>query len=566
MKPRTCHVAFLGALAVFCHVAGATGGVLSGLGTASSPYLVADYADLRVIGGSTYSNKATYRLVADIDASTSRSSHGDSGFAPIVLHGSFHGGGHSISGLVIRRTGEEYIGFLRYLDTTSVLDSLVLVGARISGSTSVGALVSYNDGAIVRCFVTGNVAGDSGSHVGGLVGRNSTTGRIVKCGFRGDSVSTGRDGAAGGVVGMSVGSVQASSATAIVAGNGDNLNLGGVAGLSAGRIDSCSSGGRVDAEGDSIIAGGLVGYSGGIVRSCNASSSVRVDGVAAKVGGLVGFGGGDSTTACWATGNVVASDGDAFAGGLVGTAIAGVVRQCYATGTVTAQGRRAEAGGLVGYLGRQGSIEDGHASGDVVGKGGDEFLGGIAGSGLGPIMRAYATGRIVGSVSALTGGVVGYADSTVSSCHWNMEKSGEESGVGVARTGIVLSTTGLSSAQMRSASNFAGWDFGAVWELSAGDSAPHLRALASSYSRVGVGDRSALRASAAPFHWRMTGRTLTVLGEGALELSLLDVSGREVASVSGTGALDVEIPRGSLFVANVRSSRGATSILVNPLR
>lgn len=61
----------------------ATGGNPAGSGTTADPFLIVDYADLKVVGTTTYNLSAVYRIVADIDASTSATENGGAGFVPI---------------------------------------------------------------------------------------------------------------------------------------------------------------------------------------------------------------------------------------------------------------------------------------------------------------------------------------------------------------------------------------------------------------------------------------------------------------------------------------------------
>ena len=177
----------------------ATGGILPGDGTATSPYLVSDYADLAMVARGRYSDSAVYRIVADIDASPSDTANADSGFRPINLNasyhgGSFHGSGHVIRNLSIHRS-QSQCGLFAFLGSGSVVDSLGLEGGAIVaggdsyfGQTWVGGLVGYNAGSIVDCYSTLSVSGDSAAgYVGGLVGynvgqiRSSWSGGAVAC-------------------------------------------------------------------------------------------------------------------------------------------------------------------------------------------------------------------------------------------------------------------------------------------------------------------------------------------------------------------------------------------------
>lgn len=207
----------------------ATNGVLAGSGTSSDPFQVADYADLKTVGTGPYSLLAQYRLVADIDASPSRSENCSggvcAGFTPIgALLGSFHGAGHIIKNLNIQLPNNDYIGLFSQIGSSGRVDSLGIANLQMSGKNYTGGLAGLNTGAIQECYASGFVRGSSTS-TGGLAGYNSNT--IVK------------SYAVVHVVGVT--------------------SVGGLAGNNTGSIDTSYSAGRV--QGTTKV-GGLVGEGG----------------------------------------------------------------------------------------------------------------------------------------------------------------------------------------------------------------------------------------------------------------------------------------------------------------
>jgi hypothetical protein len=143
----------------------ATGGTMAGSGTITEPFLVADYADLKVVGKSaTFPGSAVYRLVADIDASASQTENSGAGFVPIndsSIHyftGTFLGAGHIIKNLHINRSGTDYIGLFGNV-WGGMIDSLGLLNANITADSGyVGSVASYNNtGTITNCYATGSV-------------------------------------------------------------------------------------------------------------------------------------------------------------------------------------------------------------------------------------------------------------------------------------------------------------------------------------------------------------------------------------------------------------------------
>jgi len=593
-------------------------GTLPGSGTSAAPYQIQDYADLAAVGKGTYSASATYRLVADLDASASDTAHADSGFAPIVFDGTFHGGGHSISELFINRPTHA-AGLFEQLGANALVDSLRLVGGSITGSHEVGALAARNlGGRIQNCSATNPVIGDTAkSRVGGLVGNNSGTirGSSAAGMISGDSGIT-----AGGLVGWNTGTIVASHA------NGNVISAvvgGGLVGANFGGIDSCDATGTVDATNPAARYGGLVGTSiGARIHASHASGSITTYGDTVYVGGLIGWGVGDTIDSCYTTGAVTADAQSAFGGGLVGNgsevirrshalgavtttgmnsvagglvgvgsgvisesytkgavtatggnAVAGglvgrelpalSVRIVYATGAVTTTGTNCMAGGLVGSVNAGDTITNGYATGAITATGTNAYAGGLVGSNAGVIVGCYALGKTVNSESAyLAGGLVGNNTSTILASFWDMESSGAIVGVGTGKNESGL--TGLTTQQMKSTGGFAGWDFANTWILSSGDSAPKLRALSGSYQQPVMVTAKITRSTVSR---TLSGTAVTIsVGNGPLQVTLLNLSGRVLAHASGTGAVSLARPSAQALVLLVQSDNGPESFVLPAAR
>ncbi|UVE18066.1 YDG domain-containing protein [Pseudomonas sp. LS44] len=163
-----------------------------------------------------------------------------------------------------------------------------------------------------------------------------------------------------------------------------------------------------------------------------------------SVGGLVGYNDGEISNA-YAT-SAVSGSGD-YVGGLVGYIASGTISNAYATGTVTGS---SNVGGLVGY----------------------NFAGTIS--------NAYATGMIRPVTGAIyVGGLVGRNTGTISASFWDTQSTGQAHATGNQAT--PSGATALTSAQMKSAASFSGWDIAteggsaSVWRIYEGYSAPLLR-------------------------------------------------------------------------------------------
>jgi hypothetical protein len=267
----------------------ATGGTMTGSGTITDPFLVADYADLKVVGTTTtYSLSAVYRLTSDINASASQTENSGAGFVPIGVSyggafnfaGTFHGAGHVIKNLYINRPGSSFIGLFGCAWSPAIIDSLGVIDADITGVQFVGGVVGNSDAIITNCYSTGHVAG-SYAQVGGVVGDNA--GQISNC-YSTVNVTGGSD--VGGVVGENGGQVSRGYSTGHVTGNDA---VGGVVGVnSIGSIANCYATGSITGSANGVNGiGGVAGLNSnsGTVSNCYAIGNVT--GVN-YVGGVVG--------------------------------------------------------------------------------------------------------------------------------------------------------------------------------------------------------------------------------------------------------------------------------------
>ena len=125
---------------------------------------------------------------------------------------------------------------------------------------------------------------------------------------------------------------------------------GGVAGLSMGTIENCSVSGSVSGT---VYVGGVVGVQiGGSITGCSSSATVKgtVD-----VGGVAGQTNSSATlTACYATGNVIIEmdpKKNIAGGSLVGMNAGSSLLACYATGNVTSTGSSTGNVHIGGFLG-----------------------------------------------------------------------------------------------------------------------------------------------------------------------------------------------------------------------
>ena len=192
--------------------------------------------------------------------------------------GSFDGGGHSISGLIINSSAN-YQGLFGVISGKDAeIKNLGLKGGSISGGSYVGGVVGYNlFGRVQNCYAADSVSG--ASSVGGVVGCNYN-GTVQNCYATGDVTGSGM---VGGVLGSNSdgGKMYNSYATGSVTSMSDYPSsfscAGGVVGYNTGgTVQNCYATGSVisiysnNTSNSSSCAGGVVGRNEGaaVVQSC----------------------------------------------------------------------------------------------------------------------------------------------------------------------------------------------------------------------------------------------------------------------------------------------------------
>lgn len=231
-------------------------------------------------------------------------------------------------------------------------------------------------------------------------------------------------------------------------------DVGLLAGAHAGRAERVRVTGILKADAAERV-GGLFGSSTG--TTLRTAAQVTVDG-ATSVGGLIGVLQG-SLTECAAFGPVT---GSSEVGGLVGR-LRGSILRAYARGAVT--GRADAAGGLVGVL-DGGAISDALASGAVAGpKRVAGFVGLAIPSGATPatIDRAFSASTAVSLGGANGPAFLGEGAVTLTASYWFTR------GVVAPQTLAGLQPVGTAPAAGEDPKSYPGFDFPAVWRITASD-------------------------------------------------------------------------------------------------
>lgn len=290
-------------------------------------------------------------------------------------------------------------------------------------------------------------------------------------------------------------------------------------------------------------AGGYVGLfgrtgTGALLRNVGVGGSIT--GTAERIGGLVGSNYGGNITNCYSTVDMNMTNVTDDIGGLVGRNAGigvgtGQIINSYSTGAVTSANSW-NAGGLVGV--NSGGIENCYSVGDV--NANAYYAGGLVGENTTSILNSYSTGNTNGvfagglvghnknatighsfstgkAAGSTTGGLVGEQEGAnyVSGSFWDKTRSEQASATG---NGDIAGATGLTTAQMQTASTFSSWDQ-TVWKFYDGSSQPLLKNLLKSLT---------ITADAANVTKTYDGQTTSYSG------TIIYSTGSKPAEVSGT--------------------------------
>lgn len=305
----------------------------------------------------------------------------------------------------------------------------------IRGQRSVGGVVGENeDGTVTDCYchadsiLVENAGEDDAYRIGGVVGYNTTGGRVENCHNTATiGYQQARIDAVGGVVGSNTGKVLGCYNTGKVYSTGRTSaeawgsEVGGVVGSNGdyetALVENCYNTGRVTGAGMNI--GGIVGYNDtrARVRSCRNEGLVLgttfwTTCMSQRIGGIAGSNSG-SIEDCRNEGRVKNESKAGYrfgaaTGGVVGYNLGGKVRRCCNTGAVLST--HEYVGGIVGDMNWGGPVvEDCWNSGSVTAA---YVAGGIAGNGRGQVRRCVNLGPVsITAESAAAqkqmGGVVG---------------------------------------------------------------------------------------------------------------------------------------------------------------
>ena len=285
----------------------------AGSGTAEDPYQIKTVNDLKNLAEATTTQGLTYentyfKVLNDINVG------GDTGFEGIAsdgntkheFSGTFDGGGHTIDGVILDKSGyddtgkavssgsKQYSGFIGRLNAKGVIKNLTL-GANCSMTfwANSGAFSGYAAGRIENCVNLGTVRGMS-TNIGGIAGQLQKTGVITGC--RNDGLVVSGGNYPGGIAGYSYALIENCINNGTVRGDSINPahntvssgnNAGGIVGnLYGGQIRHSVNQGSVSSP---RVAGGIFAYSSSAISVSGCLNTGTVTGGAGyNVGAIAG--------------------------------------------------------------------------------------------------------------------------------------------------------------------------------------------------------------------------------------------------------------------------------------
>ncbi len=273
-------------------LAWATGGTLTGDGTADNPYQISDVADLKAFRNKVNGGERTACAILTEDINLEGEAWtpigGTDGRTNSYYAGTFDGQKHTISNFKIEAS-YNYAGFFSYLKDSAHIMNLKIENATISSSkNNVGGIAgTIIDGTIEKCSFAGSVTytGNKNGYAGGIAGyignSDKTTPTVKEC--------------------VNYGTISANYA-------------GGITGWAkfANAIDSCyNTGNIIGKEADPKTtpkSGGIVGQNMNGVQITNCYNIGKVTGT--SCGAISGFNGVKISNCYWAQPNKASGGGN----------------------------------------------------------------------------------------------------------------------------------------------------------------------------------------------------------------------------------------------------------------
>ena len=241
--------------------------VFDGDGTASSPFLIKNKADMETLANAVDDSRQTFKgdyfkMTADIDLQHDSTFTGiaSEGAGTRRFDGNFDGANHTVHNFYLNSaaSGGQFTGLFGVCGASSTIKNVrIAADSKVVVGRYGAAVVGYTEGRVVNCRNYANVTA-ANSYTAGVVGLLSGETSVADSCYNSGIIAS-LAGTTGGVVGYAIGTVNRSR------NDGDIIDasasaaqtiLGGIAAASIGTIENCQNTGTLTG-GDQV--GGIVG-------------------------------------------------------------------------------------------------------------------------------------------------------------------------------------------------------------------------------------------------------------------------------------------------------------------
>ena len=475
----------------------------SGSGTENDPYLIMNPIQLNQLRNYLNQSGVYFKLMANIDLTEFlEDENPDQGWQPVGISSSaafkaiLDGNGKTITGLWIKRSSTDNVGFFGYTDGATI-KNVNIEASVIEGKGTVGGVSGYSQSTTISgCSFSGSIKGTTnvggyvgnsgdnlilsdniakvsvsgtGDNVGGFIGRNDAYENlfISGCTLNDGTISGAND--VGGCCGANVGNHSLNnyiSTTYIHANISGTDYVGGLCGISDNyvhtlNLNSCGFSGEI--TGASHV-GGLIGkilntYRRSKIDAIQKSFAIgAISATGDYVGGLIGDDVGYYYYYYYSYSFTNLSDnyhsgpvtGSNYVGGLIGYKLYGEVSNCYSVGSVA--GAR-YVGGLIGF--QEGSTIKKSVAINT---------------------RVTATVGDVNRVVGLNKGTIGAMGSPDENKSYNRTIVISQ-GVAQDVTDNEMNGTNVSATTLKLKATYVamGWDFDNTWEIQETECYPYMK-------------------------------------------------------------------------------------------
>lgn len=321
----------------------------SGSGTKDDPYLIFYAEQLNQMRNFLGKDSVYFKLMSDIDLTNwIEENNPEQGWQPIGVgsshfKGIFIGNQHSVSGLKINRSSEDYVGLFGYLENATITD-LTISDASVEGRVSVGVLSGRAINSILKdLIITSSSTKSSADYAGGIVGSAENC-KFEEIQYDGNIESSSNN--IGGIVGFARNSDFANCS------NSSNITGGRAVGGIIGQgyevsINNVKATGNIK-KGDYL--GGIIGYARAKCSIKNSYHKGNISGTE-RLGGIVGYIPSEGEVAidsCWSWGEINGTSD--YVGGIVGISEGGSLKEitrCNHFGDITG---KCYVGGIIGNI------------------------------------------------------------------------------------------------------------------------------------------------------------------------------------------------------------------------